>query len=215
MDAVLALLGLLFLMFLVLAASVETILETFRGTLEAIGITWARGKVSVEDALKLASEFAPDNADLTTKLQAVKNAAAQISNKASQELQDLNTIQANLNANLPSTPATAGAELNAVAASVKDKLEKNERLRIFALRAIAAILGFILVYYADFYVFRIIAQTPATKDLVANLPMLQEAWVNILIGGLAASAGSSYWHDQLDKIRNVKSAVQEVKRIAA
>ena len=32
---------------------------------------------------------------------------------------------------------------------------------------------------------------------------------------MAAAAGSSYWHDQLDKIRSLKSAAQGVKGLAA
>jgi len=46
-------------MFLVLTAAVEVVLEVFRGILERLGITWAKGKVSLEAALKLAGEFAP------------------------------------------------------------------------------------------------------------------------------------------------------------
>lgn len=67
MDSLLGALGLLFFMFLVLAAAVEVILEMFRGTLERFGITWAAGKVSLDDALKLAAEFAPNDADVKAK----------------------------------------------------------------------------------------------------------------------------------------------------
>lgn len=75
MESLLAMLGLLFFLFLVLGASVEVILEVFRRLLEKFGVTWAKSKVSLDDALKRASEFAPDEKDLHTKLQAVKSAA--------------------------------------------------------------------------------------------------------------------------------------------
>ena len=56
MNSLLGVLGTLFFMFLILAATVEVILELFRGTLERFGITWAKGKVSLDDSLKLASD---------------------------------------------------------------------------------------------------------------------------------------------------------------
>ena len=72
MDSFLALLGMLFFMFLVLSAAVEVILEVFRGTLERFGVTWAKNKMSLDTALALAKEFAPNNTELNTKIEAVK-----------------------------------------------------------------------------------------------------------------------------------------------
>jgi len=205
MESLLGLLGVLFFMFLVLAATVEAVLEVFRGLLERVGITWAKGKVTLDEALKLASEFAPDHADLNTKLQAVKSTAEQLKHTAKDKIKSLEVIKGKLQAAGANTSEIAG-ELNDLAASVKSDLEQSERRRVFVLRLIAAIVGCFLAYQADFYVFRMLAQTPGSKELLAGLSGLQEAWINILVGGLATAAGSSYWHDQLDKIRNLKSA---------
>lgn len=57
MDSLLGLLGMLFFMFLVLAAAVEVILEVLRGILEQFGLTWVKSKVSLDEALRLSSEL--------------------------------------------------------------------------------------------------------------------------------------------------------------
>lgn len=211
MNSLLGVLGTLFFMFLILAASVEVILELFRGTLERFGITWAKGKVSLDDSLKLASEFAPNNVELNTRLQAVRSAAEQIKDKVPAEMTKLATLEQKLSSvDVAGVNAIAG-ELNGVATSVKAHLDQNERQRIFILRALAALVGCLLAWKVNFYVFQILASSPEAKDWLSSLKGLQSDWINVLVGGLAAAAGSSYWHDQLDKIRNLKSAVQDLK----
>ncbi len=212
METLLGILGLLFFMFLVLSAAVEVVLEVFRGLLERVGLTWAKGKVTLDEALKLASEFAPDHTDLNTKLQAVKSTAEQLKSTATDKLQSLEAIKGKLEAADANTSVIAG-ELNAIAASVKRDMEQSERRRILLLRILAAIVGCFLAYQADFHVFRMIAKVPEVSDFLADFPGLQLAWINILVTGLAAAAGSSYWHDQLDKIRNLKSAEQYIRKL--
>lgn len=214
MESLIALLGLLFFMFLVLSAAVETILEVFRGLLERVGLTWAKGKVSLDDALKLAAEFAPDEKDLNTKLQAVKSAAEQIQDKVPNQLTTLETLKQQLvAAGGGAAMNVIAAEINGVAATVKKELEKSESRRVWLLRFIAAVIGCLLAWQAQFYVFQILANSPNAKEWLGTLQGLQAVWINILVGGLAAAAGSSYWHDQLDKIRNLKSASEQVKKI--
>jgi hypothetical protein len=211
MNSLLGVLGTLFFMFLVLAAAVEVILELFRGTLERFGITWAKGKMSLDDSLKLASEFAPNNTELNTRLQAVRSAAEQIKDKVPGELSTLDSLKQKLTAvDAAGVNALAG-ELNGVATSIKARLEQSERQRIFILRALAAVVGCLLAWKVHFYVFQILASSPDAKDWLSSLNGLQSGWINVLVGGLAAAAGSSYWHDQLDKIRNLKSVAQGLK----
>ena len=211
MNSLLGVLGTLFFMFLILAATVEVILELFRGTLERFGITWAKGKVSLDDSLKLASEFAPNNTELNTRLQAVRSAAEQIKDKVPAEMTRLATLEQKLTAVDAAGVNTIAGELNGVAASIKVQLEQSERQRIFILRALAAVVGCLLAWRVTFYVFQILASSPEAKDWLSTLKGLQSEWLNVLVGGLAAAAGSSYWHDQLDKIRNLKSAVAGLK----
>lgn len=215
MENLLALLGILFLMFLVLAASVEVIMEVFRGTLERFGVTWAKSKVSLDDALALASEFAPDEKDLNTKLQAVKSVAKQIEKAAAEKIVSIENLEEQLKGSIPEEQtARIAAEINAVASEVKAELQQNERLKNFILRGGAAILGCWLVFLSDFYVFQILAESPHTKEYLGSLEGLKAEEINILVGGLAAAAGSSYWHDKLDKVRKLKAVLSETKKLA-
>lgn len=211
MNSLLGVLGTLFFMFLILAAAVEVILDLFRGVLERFGITWAKGKVSLDDALKLASEFAPNNAELNTRLQAVRSVAEQLKDKVPAEMTRLATLEQKLaTVDAAGVNALAG-ELNGVATTIKAHLEQSERQRIFILRALAAVVGCLLAWRTNFFVFQILASAPDAKEWLSSLKGLQSEWLNVLVGGLAAAAGSSYWHDQLDKIRNLKSVAQDFK----
>jgi hypothetical protein len=216
MEDLIALIGMMFFMFLVLAAAVEVILEVFRGLLQQFGITWAKGKVSLDEALQLASEFAPDNKDLHTKIEAVKSAAQQITQTASTKIADLTKLQNDLKAAAGQELNVIAAELNDAANLVKSSLEDAERKRIFILRLIAAVIGSFLVWQSGFYVFQILAGDPNAAKWLGDLAkQLKEPWINILVGGLAAAAGSSYWHDQLDRVRNLKSIAQGLKKVGS
>jgi hypothetical protein len=189
------------------------ILEVFRGLLERIGVTWAKSKISLDEALKLASEFAPVETDLHTKLQAVKSAALQLKEQAGDKIQSLDNLKSNLAG--AGVSGEIAAEINEIASAVKEDLKTNDRKRMFILRTIAAIIGCFLAWQSEFYVFKILAQSPNAKEWLSPLEGLQAEWVNILVGGLAAAAGSSYWHDQLDKVRNLKGATQEMKKLGS
>ena len=110
-------------------------------------------------------------------------------------------------------PEEIAGELNEVAAYVKSFLDQNNRTRIFIIRFMAAIIGCFLTWQSEFYVFQILAKDPTSKEWVGMLAGLNQPWINILVGGCAAAAGSSYWHDQLDKVRNLKAAVGNLKAL--
>jgi hypothetical protein len=214
MEAFLLLLGIIFSMFLVLAAATEVVMEIFRGALERIGLTWVRGKVTLDEALALVSEFAPKNADLNAKLEAVKTTAQQLTSKSAEKIKELEDIRESLKSAGANTDVLAG-KLNAIAINVKNDLEQDEHRRIFWLRLIAAIIGCFLTYETNFYVFHVLSQIPECKEFFTGLSRLDQGWINILVGGFAAAAGSSYWHDQLDKIRNLKNAAAQTKKLVS
>jgi hypothetical protein len=212
MEKLIATLGLMFFLFLVLAAAVEVILETFRGFLERFGVTWPKGKVSLEEALALAKEFAPDSTELNTKFEAVRTAAAQLSQKSQTKLTALNEVGQQLN-QAGVVPERLAGELNRVAGAVKAEIEKSERARIFILRLMAAGLGCWLAWQTGFYIFDILAKDPEVGGMFASLA--GNDVVNVVVGGLAAAAGSSYWHDKLDKVRSLKGAAENLKKVTA
>jgi hypothetical protein len=214
MEDLLIVLGTLFFMPMVLATAVEAILEVFRGTLERYGVTWAKSKITLEEALDLASEFATDKSALATKLEAVKTTALQFRTTAKDHLAKLTRIRGELEVLQGSEPSGAlVAQLNEVANQIKADLQSSERLKIFIMRFVAAAVGCLLVWSSDFYVFQILMVDDEGKRLASLLAGLQGKWINILVGGLAAAAGSSYWHDQMDRVRNLKSAITNAKTL--
>lgn len=210
MESMLVLLGMLFFMFLILSAAVEAVLEVFRGLLEHFGITWARSKLSLEDALQLSREFAPPNSpELAAKIEALKTAAQQMQHSTESRLQKLDQLKADLLGDSTSSEAITG-KLGKLALTIKGDIDQHNRRRVFITRFAATIVGSLLTWQSEFYVFHILASAPESKEWFASLSKLQSAPINILVGGLAASAGSSYWHDQLSKVRNLKAAASSL-----
>lgn len=212
MDAInslLATLGLLFFIFLVLAAAVEGIVELLRGALESCGFTVLKGKYSVDEALKLANEFATGDVALKAKLEALNDVAQQIKTRLANEITSLQALKEDFSRTVNMNSGEAAARLNAVAGSIKRALDSNERQRIFILRALSALLGYALVSLSDFQLFALLAQSSAPPGWLSKLGSLDHVHLDRILAGLGAAAGSSYWHDQLDRIRNLKSAEQQ------
>jgi ABC-type transporter Mla subunit MlaD len=214
MEAFLALVGMLFFMFFVLSAVVELVMEVFRGVFEFFGVPLAKSKVSLDDALALSKEFAPDNKDLSTRISALYMTAEQLSERAKEKITALDDLKTNLN-KAAGTHSITREDLNNIALSIKKELNQNTRLRTFIMRGFALLIGCVLCALSDFYVFKILESAPEGKELLTTLPMLKDDWLNIIVGGFAAAAGSSYWHDQLDRIRNLKSASGNIKVLKA
>lgn len=212
MEALLYLVGLMFFLFLVLSAAVESILDMFRGLLERFGITLTQSKVSLEEALRLAKEFAPDEAALAPKLQAVESAARQVEGKVQSEMTKLAALKQKVATLAPEATNAVAAELNAIASSIKAELEKQERQRVFILRALSALIGCLLTWQTHFFIFQILAKSSGLPSSI-DLQGLQSPVLNIIVGGFAAAAGSSYWHDQLDKVRNLKTLTADLKKL--
>ncbi|SEI60183.1 hypothetical protein SAMN04244572_01006 [Azotobacter beijerinckii] len=213
MDSLLAMLGTLAFMFFVLAAAVEVILEIIRGLLESIGITFLKGKYSIEDALALASEFASGNEALKTKIEAIKGVAAQLGTKTSSSIMELDALKSSISSAAGFSAEDTSAALNKIASEIKSNLDSSESKRVFILRLLSAILGCIIVWKADFHIIAVLAEAPFAPEWLKNLHGLKDQSINILIGGFGAAAGSSYWHDQLDRVRNLKSAQKQISEL--
>lgn len=232
MENMLSLLGLLFFLLLMLSAAVEVILEMIRALLAAAGLPFARKKISLDEAMALADEFAPEGTDASARIQAlrarldaVKSAAAQLGWIRNMDaLREVKTLDAASNEgkaqksdDQASDVVQAGAadaqalELHRMAALVEGQLRREQSFREYFMRALAAVVGCALVWWSDFHVLRIVAAS-AEAGWMKELPGLQSHHVNVVVGGLAAAAGSSYWHDQLDRIRQVKQVAAALKQ---
>jgi len=209
MDAFLTTVGLLFFTFLVLAAAVEAILESLRGALEFIpGANPLRPRISLDDALKLSDEFASGNDVLNVKVAGIKKVAEQIEGLSS------NTAALLDGAMRKATPEERAAEVNAVTSDLKKTLDAKDRYKILILRILSAIIGCLLVWWLKVNIFDILVDQPnAPVFLVQNRDFLESDFLSILLGGLAAAAGSSYWHDQLDRVRKLKEMTKQVNAV--
>ena len=65
----------------------------------------------------------------------------------------------------------------------------------------------------DLNILEILRQTKFGEG-VFDPASIAAPYANIVIGGIAAAADSSYWRDQLDKVRKLKSATQSITTIA-
>lgn len=212
MEELIALLGVLFFMFLVLSTAVEVILESLRGILEWWGFQLTKSKMSLEDALAMSSEFTDGNATLAAKIQAVASTARQMEKKSADAITKLEELGNKFNESTKDNEKVQEVmlKLNTIATEVKATLKTEDRKRVFLLRTISALIGMALIASTKLYVFVILAQNEVTKEAFSHL---DEPWINIVVGGLAAAAGSSFWHDQLNKVRKLKGVSKELKKL--
>lgn len=220
MDEILAALGALFVIFLVLSAAVELVLEAFRGILEAFGFKILKGKVSLEDALKLTGEFANGNTALQAKAEAIKTVANQLGSSAKVvTAEDLEKIKTRLDAikgNLKGTElddAAAAAEMSGMAATVKSAVDDVEGRRVLILRFLSVLIGCVITAMSGIQILDVIRSSMGGSSATTGLGLLNSPTVNIIIGGLAASVGSSFWHDQLDRVRKAKDVSRQLTAV--
>lgn len=210
MDLILTVVAAMLCLFLVMSAAVEVILETLRGTLESCGFTWVRSKMTLEEALELASQFSVSDSELNLKAQAMKLAAMQIKARNESIVSALNGLAGSLVKDNYMCDENR-SRMGELAITIKKELAKSENRRVFILRLLSAIIGCGLAYMCDFHIFRSLAAIPGFTDFMSGLVLLDNSWINIFVAGLASSAGSSYWHDKLDMVRNLKTVVNQVK----
>jgi hypothetical protein len=102
----------------------------------------------------------------------------------------------------------AQKELALKLAGLRRQYSLSEKRRITILRVIAALIGMFIAWELQIDTFDILGELfpPAVRDVLTQ-PNLQLG--GSLITGLAASAGSSFWHDMLARARNLKDTVQQ------
>ena len=224
--------GLLFFMFFLVAAATEAILETFRGALERVGITWLKADKSLDDAIKMSTEFLPPGSEARGKIVALQDVVKNLNAVAKDKKEAIDELKTKLDAIESGSPIaeTLMAEANALAMHVKDAIDNSERVRIFWLRLISGGIAIILSYQADIDALRSMIQ--AYPELFkgtftiykiegsgATAAVTPLGWAGRNLGfvltGIAAASGSSYWHDQLDKVRNLKGVQEQLKKLTS
>ena len=205
---ILGVLGTYFAIVLVLAVSVETILEPFTS------FKGLQKKISPDDVLNDIKGWLHPIADMGTR-------AAAIANLSEEYQVNINDIQTRLNVIKTIADETAKGlgvqkqvddaekKIAVYMASLRAKFEIDERKRITILRIIAAAIGVAIAMMLKIDTFDIVGSLlPTNVRAILTAPGGQIG--GIVITGLAASVGSSFWHDQLGRLRAIKDSAKEL-----
>jgi hypothetical protein len=212
-SLVLGVLGAYFAVLLVMAVSVETILEPF---------TFFRGlqkRVNPDDVLKAVEEWLPEGSGEAAKVVAIQTYAE----KTRLDLDELNLTAKQLTDDAVKTlkELKLDAQVNEVQKQIAIKLSilreryaASQKQRITLLRSISAVIGIILALLLQVNTFDILRPLFTTEVWnTLSTPMGQLG--GMILTGLASSAGSSFWHDMLGRVRNLKEVAGQVESLAS
>jgi hypothetical protein len=190
--------------FFLISLSVETLLDSLRGVLSIIGINVLKAERTLEEGLAAAAEFVPEGSREYARFEAFVRFVEQASARAGTTFDQAKAIVGDFGtATTPEEKDAVIEKWKAVLASaaepIKAAMQKSEEKRVFVLRIISAGLGVAVAIFADFDVTRL----GDTGDAPVSL-------IGCALAGLAAAGGSSFWHDQLDRVRNLKQAGQQL-----
>ena len=193
-GAVIAVLGIYIALMSVLSVSVEAVIGWFK-----VPIPWLQGKPSPAVALKEVEAWLPydEQTQLEARIQAL--------NKVLEALG-----QAQIKENL------TGAQLAAKVGEVTTVYIKKERTRRAAIRALAVLVGIALAYIFQIDTLQILAPlSPEAPKLWQNALGTEGAhWAGLVLSGMAASAGSGFWHDQMARLRNAKAIAEMMTNVS-
>lgn len=223
LDSILGSLGVVIASILVVAAASESVLETFRGVLSSVGFTWLKSAVSLDDAIKEAQDMAKDNGAVLAKLAAVRKVAEGYSSFSKDKLDKFATLDAKLKAAAgPEFVAEVAdvLQVNDWAAALKQRIEASEITRVVVLKVLVTAIAFAICHAANLDAVAMLQaafQTvPDNSAALADAAQKHHVVYRVEIFGqivtaVAAASGSAYWHDQLDRLRNLKDAASAMK----
>lgn len=194
--------------FFILSLAVETILDNFRGVLALVGISVLKSKTTMDDALAQAAEFVrPDSIEHARFAGLAALVKAQAAAAEDTRARCAGIMEALAGAISPADrDAVIERErlwLTEKAAPIRAAMERDEEKRVFVLRIISAAIGVAVAWYADINILQITG-----TDASPGGP--EVAFIGYVLCGLAAAGGSSFWHDQLDRVRSVKQIGQQI-----
>ncbi len=201
--------GAYFAVLLVLAVAVEAILDLIKlgGLL--------RERISPEQVMKDVAEWLPQNQQAQAKVAAITHLVSQYqvkSEEVERELAALRSLSTETAAALGLGAAASESEKRLAVAlhALRKKYTADEAKRVAILRAVSAALGIAIAVALRINTFDLLG--PLLPESLAGVIQSDAArWGGMLLTGFGASAGSSFWHDKLDKVRAVKESVRKVK----
>lgn len=210
-SGVIGVLGAYFAILLVLSVSVETLLEPFSF------IKGLQKKASPDDVLRAVEEWLPADSPEAAKAVAIETYA----DKTKLDIAELNQIASDVSSKALQTLTdmgfesqvnTAQKEIAIKFSTLKEKYAASQKQRITILRTLSAAVGIIIAFSLQINTFQILGDlfSPEMQSALST-PIGQ--FGGMFLTGLAASAGSSFWHDMIGRARNLKDTVQKVERI--
>lgn len=210
-SAVLGVLGAYFAILLVLSVSVETILESF---------TFIRGlqrQADPDNVVRAVQEWLPEGSGEAAKVVAIETyakkaridmveldrTARDVAIKAAETLKELGFEgQVNL----------AQKEIAIKLSTLRERYAATQKQRITILRTLSAVIGIVIAFALQINTFDILGAF-FSPTVMRSLDSQWGQIGGVVITGLAASAGSSFWHDMLGRVRNLKETAKQVEKI--
>lgn len=209
-TVVLGVLGAYFAILLVLSVSVETLLEPF---------TWFRGlrkQASPDDVLRSVQEWLPEGSDEAVKVIAIQTFASQTKTnledvKKTVDALREDAVKALTEMGLEAQVNTVQKDIALKLATLRQKHASTEKSRITTLRVVSALIGIFIAFAMQINTFEILGVL-FPEDVIASLNTPWGQIGGMLATGLAASAGSSFWHDMLGRVRNLKNLSEQTQK---
>ena len=212
-SAVLGVLGAYFAILLVLSVSVETILESF---------TFIKGlqkQADPDDVVRAVQEWLPEGSGEAAKVVAIQTYAE----KAKIDMAELDRTAKEVAIKATETLKQLGfdeqvnivqKEIAIKLSTLRERYAATQKQRITILRTLSAVIGIIIAFALQINTFDILGSFFSAKVAeTLSQPIGQIG--GVVVTGLAASAGSSFWHDMLGRVRNIKEAVKQVEKAVA
>lgn len=212
-SAVLGVLGAYFAILLVLSVSVETILESF---------TFIKGlqkQADPDDVVRAVQEWLPEGSGEAAKVVAIQTYAE----KARIDMTELDRTAKEVAIKATETLKQLGfdeqvnivqKEIAIKLSTLRERYAATQKQRITILRTLSAVIGIIIAFALQINTFDILGSF-FSANVMRSLDSQVGQIGGVIITGLAASAGSSFWHDMLGRVRNIKEAVKQVEKVVA
>jgi hypothetical protein len=210
-SAVLGVLGAYFAILLVLSVSVESILES----LTFIKILQRR--LNPDEVVKAVQEWLPEGSGEAAKVVAIQTFAE----KTRMDLAELDRTAKDVAAKATQTLQQLGFEEQVDVAkkeiaiklsTLRERYAASQKQRITILRTLSAVIGIAIAFALQINTFDILGSF-FSPDVAVALDTQAGRIGGVIITGLAASAGSSFWHDMLGRARNLKDTVKQVEKV--
>lgn len=230
-DSLLNVIGVIggyFAIILALAVTVETLLDAvkFNPWLNELisknarlaFLDLQRRNVTPDQAMRDISYWVPPRSQAEVKLASLNKLAEQfkitmqegtnLADTGLQTAQELSTLMG-----LTRQEAYTRELLAQKLYMVRQQFDLSEAWRIARIRRIASIIGIFLAIILQLDTFSFLAPllSPVMSQVVTN-PFME--FSGMVITGFAASAGSAFWHDQLERLRAMKNSLKNLQNAA-